>query len=283
MKTRREKLLDGLDLSQTCGVEIGPLSRPLINRPDGNVIYVDCMDVDALRRKYAADPTIDVDRIQVDVIWGALSLKQAIGAHTGNSAQIALDYVLASHVIEHVPDLVTWLQEIRAILKTAGEVRLAIPDRRFTFDHLRRNSDLPSILAAHVQKARIPNTHCILDFCLNETPVDALAAWEGRLDAATLAAQHVHTIEGAFAVARDALLNGNYHDVHCWAFTPASFARVCIELAENDLLDFSCTQFYDSAFGEIEFFVTMQACDSKAEKLESWTRMASMAAAHGVD
>jgi predicted SAM-dependent methyltransferase len=35
--------------------------------------------------------------------------------------------VIASHVIEHTPDLVTWLAEIRAILQPNGTLRLAIP------------------------------------------------------------------------------------------------------------------------------------------------------------
>ncbi len=52
------------------------------------------------------------------------------------------DLLVASHVIEHVPDLITWLREIASVLKPTGQARLAIPDRRYTFDLLRVETQL---------------------------------------------------------------------------------------------------------------------------------------------
>lgn len=285
MKNRREKLLGGLELSCSTGAEIGPLHNPIVSKSEGQVIYVDHKDTESLRKAYAKDQGVNVSIIHVDAIWGAQTLKQAIEGYAKDKGDLgeslALDYVVASHVIEHVPDLVTWLQEIRSILKPDGTVRLAIPDRRFTFDYLRRPTELTSVLVAYLHRARIPNTHCILDFCLNEAAVDRVTAWQGQIDGVTL--KRSHTFDGALNVARDALEHGNYHDVHCWVFTPASFAGLCRDLAAHGLLDFECTEFHDTAINEIEFFVHMRACDNAAAKARSWQAMAASAQSHHAD
>lgn len=279
MKNRREKLLGGLTLSRLVGAEIGPLHNPLVSKAEGHVIYVDHKDTESLRKAWAPDKAVDVSKIHVDAVWGVQTLQQAIAGYAtatrACSEPLELDYVVASHVIEHVPDLVTWLQEIRSILKRSGEVRLAIPDRRFTFDYLRRTSDLAHVLSAYLCRVRIPSPQCILDFCLNMAPVDCAAAWRGDVDETAL--KRSYTYHDAMNLARDARENGTYHDVHCWVFTPASFAGICVELARHGLLDFACTTFHDTAFNEFEFFVNMRVCDDVTEKIESWQRMASMA------
>jgi SAM-dependent methyltransferase len=153
-----QKMLKGLDLRTMTGVEIGALTSPLVGRADGEIIYVDHADTETLRRKYAADANVDVSRIvEVDAVWGSNTLQQAIGE--GRKA----DYVIASHVVEHVPDLLSWLAEIQGVLRPTGTLRLAVPDRRFTFDFLRQETRLSDILNARLAAARAPLPAQILD------------------------------------------------------------------------------------------------------------------------
>lgn len=277
MTNRREKLLAGIDLANSIGAEIGPLHNPVVSKKLGQVIYVDHCDAEQLRQHYANDKDVDPNAICVDAVWGAQTLLQGVQAYFArmDTPTQALDYVVASHVIEHVPDLVTWLQEIRSVLKAEGKVRLAVPDKRYTFDYLRRTTNLTDVVAAFASKARIPTTHCLLDFCLNEVPVDCVAAWQGTLDIASL--KKAHTVEGALHVARDALQNGTYHDVHCWVFTPVSFAALFAEMSRQGLVDFACTDFYDTQVNEIEFIVNMTVCDNAFERTQSWQHMSALA------
>ncbi len=274
MKSRQQKLLDGLDLSTLVGAEIGPLHNPLIKRADGHIVYIDHKSAEELRTSYASDPHVDTQNIQVDAIWGAHTLREAIDVYCKQSDHAVqnLDYVVASHVIEHVPDLVTWLQEIRSVLSSTGQVRLAVPDKRYTFDYLRRTTQIEDVLVAYIHRARMPNTHCVLDFCLNFVTVDIAAAWAGALDASQL--KKYHTFEGAVGAARDAMMTGKYVDVHCWVFTPQSFAKLFVELARGDLIDFSCEEFFDSEYLSNEFIVNLRVNDDKAAVLASWERMA---------
>ncbi len=274
MKTRKEKLLDGLDPSKLIGAEIGPLHNPLVPRAEGHIIYVDHKSAEELRETYANDSFVKLENIQVDAIWCKHTLQEAVGLYfqaRGQTPQ-SLDYVVASHVIEHVPDLVTWLHEIRSVLTSTGEVRLAVPDKRYTFDYLRRTTQIEDVLVAYLNRARIPNTHCLLDFCLNEVAVNTVAAWQGTLDVTQL--KKGHTTAGAMHVARDAMQNGTYHDVHCWVFTPASFAQLFVALAEADLVDFACSAYFEPVQFTNEFIVNLRVNADKAAVLASWRQMA---------
>jgi 2-polyprenyl-3-methyl-5-hydroxy-6-metoxy-1,4-benzoquinol methylase len=115
MLTRNQKLLYYIDPTHQMGVEIGPLVNPIVTRQMGPIRYIDHATTEVLRLKYADDPSIDVNKIvDVDYVWGDKSLEAL------THAEAPFDYLIASHVIEHVPDLVGWLSEIRTILKPGG-------------------------------------------------------------------------------------------------------------------------------------------------------------------
>jgi SAM-dependent methyltransferase len=274
---RRDKLLQGLDLPALTGAEIGPLDRPLVRKGDGSVYYVDHLDTEALRARWSTDRNIDVSKLQVDAVWGAQSLREGIAAAAGEGFA-GLDYVVASHVIEHVPDVITWLQEIQAVLKPGGQLRLAVPDKRFTFDYLRRTSDLAALLYAWQSRARVPNGPCVLDFCLNMAEIDMKAAWRGRIDPDTL--KRFYDFNSALAIADDARKNGHYHDVHCWVFTPASLARCFAELARRRLLGFACERFDDTEVDNHEFIIALRQSGDATLCAASWEAMAARAKVH---
>src|SRR5258708_2170191 len=103
---RKNKLIAGLELKESVGMEIGALCRPVVTRSDGEILYIDHTDSQSLREKYRADPDVNIAEIvDVDGIWGSNTLSDAIGGRK-------VDYIIASHVIEHVPDLITWLSEL---------------------------------------------------------------------------------------------------------------------------------------------------------------------------
>jgi len=228
MMDRREKLLADIDVRTSRGLEIGPLNSPIVTKAEGPILYVDHADSASRRTKHATDPNVDITKIvDVDGIWGKKNLREVLGEDR------KVDYILASHVIEHVPDLLTWLEELRSVLSLGGSVRLAVSDRRFTFDYLRRETTLVDIVYAYLKRAGIPLPISILDHMLNVAKVDTRAAWQGELDTTTL--QRHHTFHDAIPVAMDALEAGTYHDVHCWVFAPESFTELFEQAAELGL------------------------------------------------
>jgi len=276
---RREKILAGLDVARLTGIEIGPLDKPLVRPGDGgSVLYVDHADTPALRRKYAADPGVNLDAlVEVDAVWGESTLSEILrsraATHPGTLAQV--DYVIASHVIEHVPDLVGWLGEIHDVLKPAGQLRLAVPDRRFTFDCLREDTRVSDVLAAHLAGARHPMPQAVLDSQLNAAPaVSSAKLWAGTEDAAALTPRFDwdYTVRAA----REATAS-TYHDAHCWAVTPYSLADIFVVLAEHGLLRLACASFEDTAYGNLEFYLRLVPCDEPSFVAETWRRVKQQA------
>jgi hypothetical protein len=278
---RRALLLSQIDLQTAVGAEIGPQDRPLVKKGEGRIFYVDHCDTDELRQRFADQPTVDVSNLQVDAVWGKDTLRKALLRAAGLPAEDAtsfVDYVLASHVIEHVPDLIGWLREVRETLDTSissrGVLRLAVPDKRYCFDYLRNTSSLVDVLEAYALRRRRPSARCIIDWSLHMVEVDIKKAWRGDLDPDSM--PRLNTLDGSLNLARDAEFNGSYHDVHCWVFTPASFADLCVNLSVHGLLEFECEWLVDSPRDTFEFYVSMRPCADRQAILTSWQRARSM-------
>uniref|UniRef100_UPI0033419F9F methyltransferase domain-containing protein n=1 Tax=Castellaniella defragrans TaxID=75697 RepID=UPI0033419F9F len=262
---RKQKIISGLDIVNSVGAEIGPLHRPIVSKGEGNILYVDHEDTKSLREKYKNDPDVDADAIVgVDGVWGKNTLSNALNGRT-------VDYVIASHVVEHVPDLITWLSEVRCILNTGGQLRLVVPDRRFTFDILRSETTLSEVFLGYLTKSRVPHPYLILDFFLKVRDVDCGGVWAGRVDAENLGRKY--SFSDALDMARDSLENGVYRDVHCWVFTPESFAKLFLELAHTGMLGFACVDFHDTERDQLEFFVALRSSEDQEEIISSWQAM----------
>jgi SAM-dependent methyltransferase len=271
---RRAILLAGLDTKNLVGLEIGALCRPMIRREDGeSVIYVDHADTPALRKKYANDSgTVTVDHIvDVDAVWGENSLQDATGGRL-------VDYAVASHVVEHVPDLITWLNEIASVLRPTGELRLIVPDKRFLFDMFRRETSLADVLLSYINKARVPQPHSMLDFALGVVHARRAEIWRDEIPAVP---ERYYDWQGAVGLARDIIANSTYHDIHCWAFTPKSFAEIFRDMTGTGLIDFACEGFLDTQDEDLEFYVSMRRSSDRQYIRSSWERMAVAASTIG--
>ena len=262
---RIEKLLGGIKKESKL-VEIGPLCRPLVKRPEFNVFYVDYASREYLIERYKNDPNVDPQKIvEVDGIWGESTLQQVTQPFG------LVDRVVASHVIEHVPNLIAWLGEIQSILKEGGTLALAIPDQRFTFDYLRRPTQIADLLDSFFQKRRIPSARDVFDHLMNFCAVDAKEAWAGRYPHQSV--RQNLGLEEAAQLADSINLDGVYHDVHCLVFTPLSFATIMSDLASYRLHSFACDQFFDTERNDIEFLLRLRYTKDHTEVMESWARI----------
>ena len=162
-----EHILKYIDVASMSGLEIGPLHNPVVSKDNGHsVFYVDHADTETLRQKYADHTNVHI-AIDVDYVWSG-PLREVVGAAA------PFDYVIASHVIEHVPDLVTWLDELADVLRPGGVISLVIPDKRFCFDARRRTTDVNELVDAYLAKHTRPSLAQIYDFWAKYVTVDAV-------------------------------------------------------------------------------------------------------------
>lgn len=269
-QVRKAILLKDIDLRTERGVEFGPLDCPLVSKDDGHILYIDYTTADVLRARHAHRPGKDPSAIvEVDRVWNA-ALPRVL------RDDVPLDYALASHVIEHVPDLVGWLSEVAQVLRIGGRLCLAVPDKRFTFDYQRTPSRLTEAMSAHVQSLRRPSPRQVFDHHYKVVQLPLREAWQGSLDITNLS--RIHDFDYALAQTRKAQA-GEYVDCHCWVFTPRSFLELMAELAEHGFLAYRLASFHDTRPYTFEFHVCLECdqtlpanADRRAEAAASFRR-----------
>ncbi|MBN1264373.1 MAG: class I SAM-dependent methyltransferase [Anaerolineales bacterium] len=271
--SRIDKILRRIPLHTSKGLEIGPLANPVVKKSENvSIRYVDYADSDSLRKKYADDPNVETSRIvEVDDQWGEKSLVDLYGPE-------AFDYVIASHVIEHVPDMIGWLQEIAEILKEGGLLSLAVPDKRYTFDLQRPVSTPGAFIEAYLRKSIQPGPQAVFDHHALAADVGALAAWKETILINDL--RPYHSPREAYEKAALAFSSGVYEDSHVWIFTPSSFLDVLQIFCRLGLCDFVVEDFLDTARNQIEFFVVLKKVSrscSPEEQLEDQLESLRMA------
>jgi len=267
--SRAKEVLALIDPKSSVGLEIGPLDRPIVRPTDGEIHYVDHATTDELKRKYATHANVDKEKlVQIDHVWGETTLSDAVGP------QKRYDYMIASHVIEHVPDLIGWLREARDVLRPGGLLSLVIPDKRFTFDVLRRTSTLAEAVAANIESRRTPSPHQIYDHYSRVVYFDLASAEQSWAHPENL--QRKFSDETAYSYARKAHEAPTYIDVHAWVFTPASFFALYGDLARLGLIDFSVARFSPRTETGNEFYVTLRALASVGNEQTGMAQIASI-------
>jgi SAM-dependent methyltransferase len=227
MTDLRSRALTGLDTSVGRGLEIGPLNRPLLRKSAGRIFYADHCSTEELQQKYAGNPDVPRDDIcAIDFDPSKMRLSE-----TGKDGRF--DYVVASHVVEHVPDLVGWLRDIHDLLNDGGILALVVPDKRFTFDVFRRETSFWMIQEA-VGRWR-PSIEIVIDHFMNIVHADAGKLWADR------ESRHEFRRTTDPGVCPDLIerhARGEYIDAHCWVVTPWSFLRLIGQIVDHYKLAF---------------------------------------------
>jgi SAM-dependent methyltransferase len=245
-------LTAGRDLPASLGLEIGARESPLVTPAHGPVLYADYADTETIRATLPAKSLDPAKVVNVDIVTG--------GGKLGAVMTQQVDYAVASHVAEHVPDILGWLADIASILKQGGTLGLAIPDRRFTFDRFRNESVIAEAVEAYLHGYDRPSLRQIFDSAWQAVTMDASVGWQGGPDGAVARAR-LPRLELAFDLVRRVQSNGRYNDAHCWVFTPASFLEFCEHAARIGLLPFVLDTFHPTEQGGYEFFAVFRKED----------------------
>ena len=203
-----------------------------------------------MRARHKDSPGVDMESIeQVDYVTGGRRLPEVIGDRG------RYDWIVASHVGEHVPDLLSFLLDCQALLTSSGRLVLALPDKRQCFDALRPVSTSGQVLQAHLEKRTRHGAGVGFDYVARAVDVGGRYAWsEGHIGKLRLQ----HTLEGANALYRALATTDEYHDLHGWVFVPSSFRLIVEELHALGLCGLREVGFHSTV--DIEFFVAL-SCD----------------------
>ena len=237
-------------------LEIGPFANPALR--GANVRYFDVLNTEELRRRAAAHGVDPRGCPAIDYV-----------SPVGDLAVVDRTFaaVFSSHVIEHQPDLVTHLQSVAKLLDVEAYYFLAVPDKRFCFDHFITESAIAGVIGAHARELRRHDVRSVIEHLAMTTHNDALRHWRGDHGEPNYKSNR----ELFRAAVGFAQYDTAYVDSHAWQFTPDSFREIVTLLHELRLSPFSVTRLYATTFGSNEFYVVLRkqdvACETLCEQL----------------
>jgi SAM-dependent methyltransferase len=264
--SRREIALQCIDISKGRGLELGPLHSPVVSKEEARISYVDHMSTEGLKQKYKGHTFPLEDIVPVDYVLKN-SLKDTLRGKK-------FDYVVASHVIEHIPDIVRWLSDVASILKDDGILSLVIPDMRFTFDILRNESRPADVIGAYLDQQTRVSSAAMYDFT-SEVRRNIVAADVWKNPYADYSKKPKNSLKEVYDTCLENLKPDIYVDSHCFVFTPYSFFNIVRVLIKYDLFDYKIAYFKDTPENQLEFYVSLRKVkrSTTASKLRSIPRV----------
>lgn len=264
---RRARVVGDVDLAQGRCLEIGPLANPVVSPEVADVRYVDVVDRAGLVAHYDGDPAVDPDAIPEQHFW----LTRPDGTVATLAEAVAADapfqHVVASHVIEHVPDMLGWLRDVAHVLTDDGALLLAIPDRRYCFDARRTPATVGQVVQAHLDGDRTPSARAVLDHFMRAVEFSAEQAWAGEEPPE----QGSHPLEDV-QVQLGRQRAGDYVDCHVWPLTPRIFAGLMDDLLALGQVDFAVERLTATRVGDQEFYATLRRLDPRRDPAEVTTQ-----------
>lgn len=242
---RRRFVKDHLALHKPSILEIGALDNPTYLRELGDdARYLDYFSTEELHEKHR-DSQRSVDRI-VQVEYVVKSARPA------EEVSERFDLIVANHVVEHIPDLVHWFNQMEALLAPGGSLFLSVPDRQYTFDIFRPETLATQLIRAHRADIERPDKWHIAEHLYYHQKVDVQALWRGE-------PQAPFSPRMPLAQALDSAekFASGYHDVHCWVFTPESFKQCVSDLNSTGLTQLKIRASQDTAKDTNEFLVLL--------------------------
>jgi Methyltransferase domain len=247
LMTRNELLLSMFDPSGI-GLEVGAGFNPLLPKAAGyRVETLDHATADQLRDKYRNDPNVDVTRIEeVDFVADGSPIGEVVGK-PGH-----YDYIVASHVIEHAPDMLGFLKGCETLLNQPGTLVLAVPDKRRCFDLQQPLTSTGMILQAHEERRTRHPPSALFDDIAYNLLRGGNSGWAkgytGRLG-------FVRDLVAAQRVFEEMRQSSDYIDTHAWRFTPSSFRLIASDLHAIGEIGLREQIFHDSDIHE--FYITL--------------------------
>jgi SAM-dependent methyltransferase len=227
-------------------LEIGPLDRPIFQKQSANVFYADIRDTKAVKDFYRNNnkDNIDIEAIvNIDYV-----IKETYSESIKSDEKF--DYIVLSHVIEHIPELLKFFSDIKNVLNIGGKLCLAIPDHRFCFDRFRQPTSFAESYDIYINGIKnLPFR--VLDARLMETTNDCVYWWNNHANFDNLprAKEQFEQAKNDYFRA----LNGEYVDVHFSVFTPETFLLLLYNMLNFNLLPFKCVEFYNTNLDSVEF------------------------------
>lgn len=253
--TRAEKqtyLFQYLQPKARVGLEIGPNLRALVPKSAGfEIDYVESMSTEQFKELLSQKSPHEVELVpHIDYV-ARIGLPEDTGKTT------YYDYVVSSHVLEHLPNLIQHFQEVEVILKDDGVYGLIIPDKTLTLDYLRPCTSIGQVLEAYLLKRTQASLASYIDnlvYGVKNLANDAIC-WDTNscLDLTKVYVQHPCKIEHLITT-RQAKPPADWGG-HIGVFTADSFVSLFFDIKRFGLTQLNLVDIQPT--GEADFIAVL--------------------------
>lgn len=213
-------------------IEIGASYGPVLPKRDGfRVTTVDHLTEQELKTTYAHLGSA-LDAIEpVDCVWQDGPLHHVFPRNS-------FAFVVSSHVLEHQPDFLGFLQDCSQLLCHGGEVLSIVPDKRFCFDYFQPLTDVATVIRNHQCAAHRHNFESLYR-ASTAVQIDERLGWgqEPVTQFRLIDKDPRAILERSLAFAA----REEYVDAHASYFTPMSLRLIVTELHFLGLIDLAVT------------------------------------------
>ena len=231
-------------------LEIGAFDRPSFTKSEANIYYCDYFSKEELAKNHSdIKPQRAKNAVDVDYV--------VKGGNYSEHINKKFDLVIANQVIEHIPNMIKWLQDISLILKKDGFLFLAISHKEYTFDKLRSVTSLDELTLNNLQDLKAPSIHHISDQLYYHRPVKAHDVWNNNYQH-LLEKKRFHNAQDALDEAQKRLNANVYVDVHCNVFTYESFVNIINQLQGAQYISFQLHSSTDVTKPHNEFYALLK-------------------------
>lgn len=238
------------NISELKILEIGAFDNPTFLKEEANIYYCDYFSREELEKKYAKDKPQRAEKaVNVDYV-----IKEEKYSDRLNQK---FDLVIANHVIEHIPNMIAWLQDISLILRKDGFLFLTIPHKEYTFDKLRSVTSLQQLIRNYYDNLKAPTLYHIFDQLYYHRPIKAGDVWNNNYQH-LLNKKRFNNIDAAWHEAQKRLSNSGYVDVHCNVFSYESFINIINELQNSQYISLNLYSHSDVAKPSNEFYILLK-------------------------
>ena len=244
-------------------LEFGPLIRPMVAKKDyPNAFFADIRSTEEIKKLYTSNDYLKATGLTVDINEVAEIDYVVTKSYTETfKDEKKFDVVYLSHVIEHMPDIISFFKDIVNVMTKDGKLILIYPDARYCFDHFRNGTTF--VDAYDVYKNKSINAKAVLDFTYNVVNENDPEIFWGKKNVIDLLPKN--KFKDAIKSYKKAFVHELPDDVHFWPFSDYQFVKFLYDMDRAGLLDFEISEFHETQVNTQEFMIVLTPRQNRSD------------------